>query len=63
MTVLFLLVATGIVALIAVPAAAQSGELTDDVTEGIHQVRQWVAEAAYGCLATYGISSSRPPGF
>ncbi|MEU8872102.1 AI-2E family transporter [Streptomyces javensis] len=42
-TVLFLLVATGIVALIAVPVASQSGELTDGVTEGIHQVRQWVA--------------------
>ncbi|MEU4893389.1 AI-2E family transporter [Streptomyces sp. NPDC044780] len=42
-TVLFLLVAAGVVALIAVPVAAQSGELTDGVTEGIHQVRQWAA--------------------
>ncbi|WP_413803561.1 AI-2E family transporter [Streptomyces iranensis] len=42
-TVLFLLAATGIVALIAVPVAAQSGELTDGVAEGIHQVRQWAA--------------------
>ncbi|CAM5448813.1 AI-2E family transporter OS=Streptomyces antimycoticus OX=68175 GN=SANT12839_019770 PE=3 SV=1 [Streptomyces antimycoticus] len=42
-TVLFLLVATGIVALIAVPVASQSGELTDRVTEGIQQVREWAA--------------------
>lgn len=40
-TVLFLLVAMGVVALIAVPVASQSGELTDGVTEGIQQVRQW----------------------
>lgn len=42
-TVLFLLVATGIVALIAVPVASQSGELTDGVDEGIHKVREWAA--------------------
>lgn len=42
-TVLFLLVATGVVALIVVPVASQSGQLTDGVGEGIHQVRQWAA--------------------
>ncbi len=42
-TVLFLLVATGIVALIAVPVASQSGELADGVVEGIHKVRDWAA--------------------
>lgn len=42
-TVLFLLVAVGIVALIAVPVASQSGELTDGVVEGIHRVREWAA--------------------
>ncbi|WP_432010789.1 AI-2E family transporter [Streptomyces cucumeris] len=42
-TVLFLLVVTGIVALIAVPVASQSGELADGVTKGIHQVREWAA--------------------
>ncbi|MFI0821096.1 AI-2E family transporter [Streptomyces sp. NPDC021098] len=42
-TVLFLLVATGIVALIAVPVASESGQLTKGVAEGIHQVRQWAA--------------------
>ncbi len=42
-TVLFLLVATGIVALIAVPVASQSGELTDRVTAGIEQVREWAS--------------------
>ncbi|AEM85690.1 AI-2E family transporter [Streptomyces violaceusniger] len=42
-TVLFLLVVTGIVALIAVPVASQSGELTDRVTEGIQQVREWAS--------------------
>ncbi|MFM9559352.1 AI-2E family transporter, partial [Streptomyces caniscabiei] len=33
-TVLFLLAVAGIVALIAVPVASQSGELTDGVVEG-----------------------------
>ncbi|MGW0467900.1 AI-2E family transporter [Streptomyces sp. NPDC003027] len=42
-TVLFLLVATGIVALIAVPTAAQSGELADGVVEGIQKLREWAA--------------------
>lgn len=42
-TVLFLLVATGVVALIAVPVASQSGELTDGVVAGIHKVREWAA--------------------
>ncbi|WP_371525024.1 AI-2E family transporter [Streptomyces sp. NBC_01283] len=42
-TVLFLLAAAGIVALIAVPVASESGELTDGVTEGIEKLRQWAA--------------------
>ncbi|GHB61535.1 AI-2E family transporter [Streptomyces viridiviolaceus] len=42
-TVLFLLVATGIAALIAVPVASQSGELTDGVVEGIQKLREWAA--------------------
>ncbi|QGV81998.1 AI-2E family transporter [Streptomyces ficellus] len=42
-TVLFLLAVTGIVALIAVPVASQSGELTDGVVEGIQRVREWAA--------------------
>ncbi|WP_328750144.1 AI-2E family transporter [Streptomyces sp. NBC_00285] len=42
-TVLFLLVAMGVVALIAVPVASQSGDLTDGVTEGIQKVREWAA--------------------
>jgi len=42
-TVLFLLVATGVVALIAVPVASQSGELVDGVTQGVHKVRDWAA--------------------
>ncbi|WP_055554500.1 AI-2E family transporter [Streptomyces sp. NBRC 110028] len=42
-TVGFLLVAAGIVALIAVPVASQSGQLTDGVAAGIHEVRQWTA--------------------
>ncbi|MFJ3224800.1 AI-2E family transporter [Streptomyces sp. NPDC086783] len=42
-TVLFLLVTAGIVALIAVPAASQSGELTDGVVDGIHKLREWAA--------------------
>ncbi|MFJ8668853.1 AI-2E family transporter [Streptomyces sp. NPDC093600] len=41
--VLFLLVATGIVALIAVPTAAQSGELADGVVKGIQKLREWAA--------------------
>ncbi|GGW39040.1 AI-2E family transporter [Streptomyces xantholiticus] len=42
-TVLFLLVAAGIVALIAVPVASQSGELADGVVEGIEKLREWAA--------------------
>ncbi|MFJ7332106.1 AI-2E family transporter [Streptomyces sp. NPDC101110] len=42
-TVLFLLVAAGVVALIAVPVASQSGELTDGVVKGIQQLREWAA--------------------
>ncbi|MFG2023768.1 AI-2E family transporter [Streptomyces sp. NPDC048825] len=42
-TVLFLLVAAGAVALIAVPVASQSGELTDGVVEGIQKLREWAA--------------------
>ncbi|MET9801760.1 AI-2E family transporter [Streptomyces sp. NPDC006368] len=42
-TVLFLLVASGIVALIAVPVASQSGELADGVVEGIQRLREWAA--------------------
>ncbi|MFJ8077131.1 AI-2E family transporter [Streptomyces sp. NPDC096176] len=42
-TVTFLLVAAGIVALIAVPVASQSGELTEGVVEGIQRLREWAA--------------------
>ncbi|WP_183064681.1 AI-2E family transporter [Streptomyces sp. gCLA4] len=42
-TVLSLLAAAGIVALIAVPVASQSGELADGVTEGIQRLREWAA--------------------
>ncbi|MET9443652.1 AI-2E family transporter [Streptomyces sp. NPDC006610] len=42
-TVLFLLAAAGVVALIAVPVASQSGELTDGVVEGIQRLREWAA--------------------
>ncbi|MBV7699984.1 AI-2E family transporter [Streptomyces sp. TRM70350] len=42
-TVLFLLVAMGVVALIAVPVASQSDELTDGVVEGIQRLREWAA--------------------
>ncbi|MER7661627.1 MULTISPECIES: AI-2E family transporter [unclassified Streptomyces] len=42
-TVLFLLVAVGVAALIAVPVASQSGELTDGVVEGIAKLREWAA--------------------
>lgn len=42
-TVLFLLVAAGIVALIAVPVASQSGELADGVVEGIQRLREWAS--------------------
>lgn len=42
-TVLFLVVAAGIMALIAVPVASQSGELVDGVSQGIQQLREWAA--------------------
>ncbi|BCL25716.1 AI-2E family transporter [Streptomyces aurantiacus] len=42
-TVLFLAVAAAVVALIAVPVASQSGELTEGVVDGIHKVRDWAA--------------------
>ncbi|WP_433573357.1 AI-2E family transporter [Streptomyces sp. CA-251247] len=42
-TVLFLLVAVGVAALIAVPVASQSGELTDGVVDGIAKLREWAA--------------------
>jgi predicted PurR-regulated permease PerM len=42
-TVLFLLVAAGIVVLIAVPVSAQSGELATGVVNGIQQLREWAA--------------------
>lgn len=40
-TVLFVLVAAGVVALIAVPVASQSGELSDGVVQGIQKLREW----------------------
>ncbi|WP_327250285.1 AI-2E family transporter [Streptomyces sp. NBC_01244] len=42
-TVLFLVVAAGVVALIAVPVAAQAGELGDGVVKGIQHLRGWAA--------------------
>lgn len=42
-TVLFLLFFAAILALIAVPVASQSGELTDGVVEGIQKLREWAA--------------------
>jgi predicted PurR-regulated permease PerM len=42
-TIAFLLVAAGVVALIAVPVASQSGELTDGVVEGVRRLRDWAA--------------------
>ncbi|MGJ6964391.1 AI-2E family transporter [Streptosporangium sp. G11] len=42
-TVLFLLVAAGIVVLIAVPVASQSGELATGVANGIQHLRDWAA--------------------
>ncbi|KOX25648.1 MULTISPECIES: AI-2E family transporter [unclassified Streptomyces] len=42
-TVLFLAAVAGIVALIAVPVASQSGELADGVVEGIQKLREWAA--------------------
>ncbi|WP_373559149.1 AI-2E family transporter [Streptomyces sp. SA15] len=42
-TVLFLVVGMGVVALIAVPVASQSGELADGVVEGVQKLREWAA--------------------
>ncbi|MEU8777355.1 AI-2E family transporter [Streptomyces sp. NPDC048606] len=42
-TVSFMLVVAGIVALIAVPVASQSGELSRGVVEGIQRLREWAA--------------------
>ncbi|MEU0671941.1 AI-2E family transporter [Streptomyces sp. NPDC006172] len=42
-TLLFLLVTVGVVALIAVPVASQSGDLTDGVVEGMQKLREWAA--------------------
>jgi putative heme transporter len=42
-TLLFLLAAAGIVVLIAVPVASQSGDLVTGVVNGIQQVREWAA--------------------
>ncbi|MFI7502723.1 AI-2E family transporter [Streptomyces sp. NPDC049687] len=42
-TVLFLVVVLGIVALIALPVASQSGELSDGVVAGIQRGREWAA--------------------
>ncbi|MEU1280238.1 AI-2E family transporter [Streptomyces sp. NPDC005805] len=42
-TVGFLLLVSGIVAIIAVPVASQSGELADGVAEGVQRLRDWAA--------------------
>ncbi|MFI7519837.1 AI-2E family transporter [Micromonospora globbae] len=42
-TLLFLLAAAGIVVLIAVPVASQSGELADGVVDGIQHLREWAS--------------------
>jgi putative heme transporter len=42
-TVVALLVAVGVVALISVPVASQSGELVDGVANGIQKLRDWAA--------------------
>jgi predicted PurR-regulated permease PerM len=42
-TVLFLLVAAGIIVLIVLPVASQSGELGRGVVKGIEQLREWAA--------------------
>ncbi|WP_306327320.1 AI-2E family transporter [Streptomyces venezuelae] len=42
-TVSFVLLVVGIVALIAVPVASQSGELSRGVVEGIQRLREWAA--------------------
>ncbi|MEX0172117.1 AI-2E family transporter [Streptomyces sp. LMG1-1-1.1] len=42
-TVSFLLLVAGVIALIAVPVASQSGELSKGVIEGIGRLREWAA--------------------
>ncbi|WP_431998038.1 AI-2E family transporter [Streptomyces fungicidicus] len=42
-TVLFLLVAAGTAALIAVPVTSESGKLADGVVEGFQHLREWAA--------------------
>lgn len=42
-TVLFLVAGAGVVALIAVPVASESGELATGVSDGIDKVRDWAA--------------------
>ncbi|WP_448316256.1 AI-2E family transporter [Streptomyces sp. CO7] len=42
-TVLALVIAAGVVALIAVPVTSQSGELVDGVVAGIKHLREWAA--------------------
>ncbi|HEU4350062.1 MAG TPA: AI-2E family transporter [Actinoplanes sp.] len=42
-TVLFLLLASGIMVLIAVPVASQAGELTTGVVDGIQRLREWAS--------------------
>jgi len=42
-TVLFLLVVGGIMALIAVPVASEAGELSDGVVAGIDELRKWAS--------------------
>nr|WP_221374575.1 AI-2E family transporter [Actinoplanes polyasparticus] len=42
-TVLFLAVMAGIVVVIAVPVASQSGELSQGVVDGIQRVREWAS--------------------
>ncbi|KOG35661.1 MULTISPECIES: AI-2E family transporter [Streptomyces] len=42
-TISFMLVVAGVIALIAVPVASQSGELSKGVVEGIGRLREWAA--------------------
>ncbi|MCO8270352.1 AI-2E family transporter [Actinoplanes sp. TRM 88003] len=42
-TVLFLVVMAGIIVVIAVPVASQSGELSQGVVDGIQHVREWAS--------------------
>ncbi|NXY95461.1 AI-2E family transporter [Streptomyces sp. BR123] len=42
-TVSFMLLVAGVIALIAVPVTSQSGELSKGVVEGIQQLREWAA--------------------